>query len=74
MVPPNQAESMVEALRRKGLPVAYLSFAGEGHGFRRAESIAAALLAEYGFFCRMFGIEPADALPPLPIENLPQSG
>lgn len=73
VVPPNQAESMVEVLRRKGLPVAYLSFAGEGHGFRRAESIAAALLAEYGFFCRMFGIEPADALPPLPIENLPPS-
>lgn len=74
VVPPNQAESMVAALRRKGLPVAYLSFAGEGHGFRRAESIAAALLAEYGFFCRIFGIEPADALPPLPIENLPPAG
>lgn len=74
VVPPNQAESMVDALRRKGLPVAYLPFAGEGHGFRRAESIATALLAEYGFFCRMFGIEPADALPPLVIENLPPAG
>jgi dipeptidyl aminopeptidase/acylaminoacyl peptidase len=71
VVPPNQAEAMVEALRRKGLPVAYLAFAGEGHGFRRAETIEQALLAEYGFFCRVFGIEPAEPLPPLEIENLP---
>jgi dipeptidyl aminopeptidase/acylaminoacyl peptidase len=70
VVPPNQAEAMVAALRAKRLPVAYLAFAGEGHGFRKAETIETALLAEYGFFCRMFGIEPADALPPLPIENV----
>jgi dipeptidyl aminopeptidase/acylaminoacyl peptidase len=70
VVPPNQAEMMVKALRRKGLPVAYLLFPGEGHGFRRAETIETALLAEYGFFCRVFGIEPAEPLPPLRIENL----
>jgi dipeptidyl aminopeptidase/acylaminoacyl peptidase len=71
VVPPNQAEAMVEALRRKGLPVAYLSFQGEGHGFRRAETIERALLAELAFYCRVFGIEPAEPLPDLVIENLP---
>ena len=39
VVPPNQAEAMVAALRAKGVPVAYLAFAGEGHGFRSAEAI-----------------------------------
>ena len=71
VVPPNQAESMVSALRQKGLPVAYLTFDGEGHGFRRAQSIETALLAEYGFFCKVFDIEPAEELPPLAIDNLP---
>ena len=58
VVPPNQAEAMVAALRAKGLPVAYLAFAGEGHGFRKAESIGTALRAEYDFFCRVFGVTP----------------
>ena len=71
VVPPNQAESMVSALRQKGLPVAYLTFEGEGHGFRRAQSIETALLAEYAFFCKVFDIEPAEVLPPLAIDNLP---
>jgi dipeptidyl aminopeptidase/acylaminoacyl peptidase len=70
VVPPNQALMMVEALRRKGLPVAYLPFEGEGHGFRRAESIVAALEGELAFFCRIFGIEPVDGLAPLAIANL----
>ena len=70
VVPPNQTETMVEALRRKGLPVAYLAFAGEGHGFRKAENIIAALEAEFAFFCRIFGILPAGRLPPLEILNL----
>ena len=50
IVPPNQAELMVEALRRKGLPVGYLLFKGEGHGFRKAENIARALDAELDFY------------------------
>lgn len=69
-VPPNQAEAMVEALRRKRLPVAYLAFPGEGHGFRKAETMIAALEAEHTFFCRVLGIVPADGLGPLVIENL----
>jgi dipeptidyl aminopeptidase/acylaminoacyl peptidase len=70
VVPPNQAEQMVEALRHKGLPVAYIAFAGEGHGFRKAGTIEAALEAERAFFCRIFGIEPEEPLIPLEIENL----
>jgi dipeptidyl aminopeptidase/acylaminoacyl peptidase len=71
VVPPSQAEAMVAALRERGLPVAYLAFAGEGHGFRRAETIAAALLAEHAFLCRVLGITPAEGTAPLEIANLP---
>jgi dipeptidyl aminopeptidase/acylaminoacyl peptidase len=39
VVPPNQAEKMLEAVRAKNLPVAYLTFEGEQHGFRKAENI-----------------------------------
>jgi dipeptidyl aminopeptidase/acylaminoacyl peptidase len=70
VVPPNQAEAMVDALRAKGLPVAYLAFPGEGHGFRRAETMRRALEAEFGFFARVLGFRPAEPLPPLAIENL----
>jgi dipeptidyl aminopeptidase/acylaminoacyl peptidase len=70
VVPPSQAETMVEALRRKGVPVAYLAFEGEQHGFRRAETIETVLRAELTFYGRIFGFAPADALPDLAIENL----
>jgi dipeptidyl aminopeptidase/acylaminoacyl peptidase len=69
-VPPNQAEMMVEALRKKGLPVAYVPFAGEQHGFRRAENIKRALDGELYFYSRVFGFELADEVEPVPIENL----
>lgn len=71
VVPPNQAERMFEALRARGVPTAYLPFAGEQHGFRQAENIRRAIEGEFAFFARIFGITPADELPPLPIENLP---
>jgi dipeptidyl aminopeptidase/acylaminoacyl peptidase len=70
VVPPNQAEMMVEALRKKGLPVAYVPFAGEQHGFRRAENIKRALDGEMYFYSRVFGFDLADAVEPVPIENL----
>jgi dipeptidyl aminopeptidase/acylaminoacyl peptidase len=70
VVPPNQAETMLEALRAKGIPVAYVAFEGEQHGFRKAESIQRANEAELTFYGRVFGFEPADDLPPLEIENL----
>ena len=70
VVPPNQAETMAAAVRAKGLPVAMIIFAGEGHGFRQAESIRAALEAQLFFLGRVFGFEPADRLPPIEIDNL----
>jgi dipeptidyl aminopeptidase/acylaminoacyl peptidase len=70
VVPPNQAEMMVEALRRKGVPVAYVAFPGEQHGFRRAENIKRSLDGEFYFYGRVFGFEPADEIEPIPIENL----
>jgi len=70
VVPPNQAETMVEALRQKGVPVAYVTFAGEQHGFRRAENIKRALDGELYFYSRVFEFELAEAVEPVPIENL----
>jgi dipeptidyl aminopeptidase/acylaminoacyl peptidase len=70
IVPPNQAEMMVEALRAKGVPVAYLAFEGEQHGFRRGENIKRSLEAELYFYGRIFGFSPADGIEPVPIANL----
>ena len=70
VVPPNQAELMVDALDRQGLPVACLMFEGEGHGFRSADTMRRCLEAELSFYARVFGFEPADALPPVDIRNL----
>ena len=69
VVPPNQSQAMADALRRKGIPVAYLEFAGEGHGFRDAKNIIRTIESEYAFFCRVFGISPAEALPAITIDN-----
>jgi len=70
VVPPNQAEAMVAALREKGIPVAYVPFAGEGHGFRKAENIKRALEGELYFYGQVFGFTPADEIEPVEIENL----
>lgn len=70
VVPPNQAEMMVESLKSKGLPVAYLPFEGEQHGFRRAENIKRALDAEFYFYSRVFGFNPAEDIEPVEIYNL----
>jgi dipeptidyl aminopeptidase/acylaminoacyl peptidase len=69
VVPPNQAHMIRDALRARGVPVAYLEFPGEGHGFRRAENIIRAKEAELSFYGKVFGFEPADQLAPLEIEN-----
>ena len=70
IVPPNQAETMVAAIRDKGLPVAYLLFEGEQHGFRRAENIRRSLDGEIYFYSRVFGFDLADDVEPVEIENL----
>jgi dipeptidyl aminopeptidase/acylaminoacyl peptidase len=50
VVPPNQTEVMVEALRRKGNPVGYFLFSGEQHGFRQADNIKRCLDGELAFY------------------------
>ena len=69
VVPKEQAETMFAALREKGLPVAYVPFEGEQHGFRRAENIRRAMDGELYFYARVFGFELADPVEPVPIEN-----
>jgi dipeptidyl aminopeptidase/acylaminoacyl peptidase len=63
---------IVAALKKKGLPYAYLTFEGEQHGFRKAESIVRSLEAELYFYGRVFGFTPADDIEPAEIENLPR--
>jgi len=71
IVPPNQAEMMVAALTQKGLPVAYVAFEGEQHGFRKAENIKRTLDGELYFYAKLFGFDLAEAVEPVTIVNLP---
>jgi len=71
VVPPNQALTMADAVRAKGLPLALLTFAGEGHGFRQAETVRHTLEAELSFFGQLFAFHPADDHLALMVENLP---
>jgi dipeptidyl aminopeptidase/acylaminoacyl peptidase len=70
VVPPNQAETMVAALQRNGVPHAYLPFEGEQHGFRRAETNIRCLEAELYFYGRIMGFEPAGDPEPVEIACL----
>jgi dipeptidyl aminopeptidase/acylaminoacyl peptidase len=70
IVPPNQAEMMVDALKAKGLPVAYVLYEGEQHGFRKAENIKRTLDGELYFYAKVFGFALAEDLAPVAIENL----
>ena len=70
VVPPPQSEVMVDALRARGVPVAYLTLEGEGHGFRKADSIVRTLEAELYFYLRVFGVPVPGDLPAIGIENL----
>jgi len=70
IVPPSQAELIVNALRERGVPHAYLLYEGEGHGFRKAENIIGSLEAELSFYAQVLGFEPAGAIPRLDIANL----
>ncbi|MDY6765301.1 MAG: S9 family peptidase, partial [Halobacteria archaeon] len=65
VVPPSQAEMMIESLEENNVPYAYLEFEGEQHGFRRAESIERAIEAELSFYAQVFGFEPADDVEPV---------
>jgi acetyl esterase/lipase len=71
IVPPNQSVMMYEALKSRGVPTAYVAFEGESHGFRKAENRIAARQAELYFYARVLGIDVADTLPDIAIDNLP---
>ncbi len=63
VVPPDQSRAIVAALKAKGVPVAYIEFEGEQHGFRRAENIVRSLESELAFYGKVFGFTPEGALP-----------
>ncbi len=71
VVPPQQAETMAAAVRAKGLPVALVMYEGEGHGFRRADSITRSYDSMLSFLGQVFGFTPAGDVPVLEVENLP---
>jgi dipeptidyl aminopeptidase/acylaminoacyl peptidase len=70
IVPPSQSEMIVDALAAKHIPHAYLLFAGEQHGFRRAENIVRATESELSFFAQVFGFVPAGDIEPVPIVDI----
>jgi dipeptidyl aminopeptidase/acylaminoacyl peptidase len=70
VVPPNQAVAMADAVRAKGFPVAMVLLEGEQHGFRRQESIRRCFETELAFYGVVFGFTPADAVPPVRIDNV----
>jgi dipeptidyl aminopeptidase/acylaminoacyl peptidase len=70
VVLPNQAEAMVKALDDRLVPVAYVPFAGEQHGFRQAANMQRAIEGEFYFYSRIFGFEPADTIEPVVIKNM----
>jgi dipeptidyl aminopeptidase/acylaminoacyl peptidase len=69
VVPPNQAEMMVKVLQEKGLPVAYVAFEGEQHGFRQAQNIKRSLDGEFYFYGQIFGFKPAEEIESVEIIN-----
>ena len=73
IVPPNQAELIVEALRQKGLPVAFILFKEEQHDFRRAKNIKRSLDAELYFYSKIFNFNVANPDESVQIENLQEN-
>ncbi|WP_428484688.1 prolyl oligopeptidase family serine peptidase [Rhodopila sp.] len=74
VVPPNQARGMVEAMKAKGLPVAHYEFAGEGHGFRKAATIASVMELELDFYGRLFGFDPPSLSRRAAVSGAPRNG
>jgi len=71
VVPPNQAEAMVDALYQKNIPVAYVTFENEGHGFRQAQNIQYAIDVEYAFYADIFSLSPTATLTTVPFVTEP---
>ena len=71
VVPPEQSRLLMDAVRSRGLPCCYIEFAGEGHGFRREDSITRSIEATLSFLAQVFGFEAGTETAPVVIENLP---
>jgi dipeptidyl aminopeptidase/acylaminoacyl peptidase len=71
VVPPNQAQTMYDAVKAKGLPVGMVLYEGEQHGFRKTETIRHSQDVSLYFLGKVFGFEPADEVPTIEIANLP---
>ena len=69
VVPRDQSKAMADSLDKNGVPVVYVEFAGEGHGFRKAQNIERALESEYAFYARILDLAVARELPDLKILN-----
>ncbi len=74
VVPQAQADELVAALARNGVPYGYILFQGEGHGFRRAENRRRSLEAELSFYAQVLGFTPADDLEPVEVVGLAERG
>jgi dipeptidyl aminopeptidase/acylaminoacyl peptidase len=59
VVPPNQSELIFTALKDNGIATAYITFEGEGHGFRQPANNIKALNSELSFYGQVFGFVPA---------------
>ena len=70
VVPPDQSRMMAEAVRAKGLPVALVTFEGEQHGFRKADTIVRCLDIELFFYGAVFGFSTPGPRPAFTIDNL----
>lgn len=64
VVPPAQSEAIRDALAARGVPHAYVLYEGEGHGFRRAETLTHALESELAFLGHVFEFE-TPGIPPI---------
>ena len=73
-MPPDQSEKIFQAVKAKGLPVAYIPYEWEQHGFRRAENIKRSYEAELYFYSKIFQFNLADQIEPVNIENLEVKG
>lgn len=70
VVPPTQLDAMTAEFAARGLPHVAMTFEGEGHGFRRADTKRAVYRAELAFLGRVFGFTPADDIEPMEIPGL----
>ena len=73
IVPPSEAERIVDALFERRVPHAYLLYPGEDHGFRGHDAIIRSFGAELSFYAQVFGFEPADAIEPITIQFLDEA-